>query len=548
MQKICEHCKKEFSITNEELGMYEKLGLELPRICFFCRVSLHFSVWPFGKFRKTKSDLSGESMITVLSAQKRYPIYTLHEWHSDAWDGIDYGKEYDPSRPFFDQMKELQEKVPRPHQGAGNSTNCDWCDDVWNSKNCYLSRSMEECEDLYYAYRVFRGKNSIDLVFCFDSNNCYDCTYCFNSYDLFYSQNSRDCMNSYFLFDCRNCSNCFMCWNLRGKSYCIENIQYSKEEYLEKIGSFQLTSFKSIQNFRIQFGEMVKKNVVHRENFNIRANNSEGEFLLDMNNAHNCFGIQFSEECYNCVRGLTDKTNIDANGCWYAEFVGNSSSCVNAYAMKYSSWSSGRFSEYLDLCKECEYCFGCVGLKNKKYCILNTQYTKEEYEALREKVIGDMKARGEYGSFFPYAMSTGPYNFSTSYSYFPEKTKEEILALGGYWEDIDETRTEGMPTAELPDDIRDVPDSIIAQALICPVSGWRFNIAQRELEFYKQKGVPLPRVHFDVRIKERMKYLTVLKPTERACVFCGKNMRVYYPKEWKYEKIACTECYQKEVA
>jgi hypothetical protein len=104
-----------------------------------------------------------------------------------------------------------------------------------------------------------------------------------------------------------------------------------------------------------------------------------------------------------------------------------------------------------------------------------------------------------------------------------------------------------MATETLPDDIRDVPDSITTQPLVCPVSGWRFNIAQRELEFYRQKGIPLPRVHFDVRIKERMKYLTVLVSSERSCCFCGKKMSVYYPESSGYEKIACTECYQAEV-
>lgn len=545
--KQCEHCKKEFSITDGELGMYTKLGVELPRICFLCRISLHFSVWAFGKFRKTTSDLSGESMITALPAQKRCPLYTLHEWHSDAWDAMEYGQDYDASRSFFEQMKELQEKIPRPHQSAGNSVDCDWCDDVWNSKNCYLSRSMEQCEDLHYAYRVVKGKDSIDLTFCFDSNSCYDCTYCFNSFNLQYSRHSRDCMDSLFLFDCRNCSNCFMCWNLRGKSYCIENVQYTKEEYAKKIASYTLTSFASIQELKKKFEDIVRCDAIHRENFNVRAKNSTGEYLTDMNNSYNCFGIQTSEECYNCVRGLNNKTNIDANGSWYSELFGNVSCCVGGYAFKYCSWSSGRFSEYLDLCNECEYCFGCVGLKKKKYCILNKQYTKESFEELKAVIIGDMKKRGEYGLFFPYSMSPIPYNFSTSTLYFPEKTKGEILEFGGYWEDINEARVDGMPTAELPDDIRDVSDSITEKALICPITGWRFNIAKKELQFYKQKGIPLPRTHFDVRIKERMKHLTVLVSSEYFCFFCKKKIMVYYPNEWGYKKIACVECYQKEV-
>jgi hypothetical protein len=35
--------------------------------------------------------------------------------------------------------------------------------------------------------------------------------------------------------------------------------------------------------------------------------------------------------------------------------------------------------------------FGCIGLRGKEYCILNKQYTKEEYEALVPKIIEKMK-------------------------------------------------------------------------------------------------------------------------------------------------------------
>jgi len=32
-------------------------------------------------------------------------------------------------------------------------------------------------------------------------------------------------------------------------------------------------------------------------------------------------------------------------------------------------------------------CFGCIGIKNKEYCILNKQYTKAEYDTLLPKII-----------------------------------------------------------------------------------------------------------------------------------------------------------------
>ena len=544
----CEHCKDIFTIQTGEFSLYKKTETELPTLCFSCRVKLHFSFWMFGKFRKGVSDLSGESLITVLPEKNRYPIYSLHEWHSDKWEAMDYGQDYDRERSFFEQLKELQEKVPHPHQNGANNTGCDWSDDVWNSKNCYLSRSMEECEDLLYSYRNVRVKNSIDVTVCNESEKCYDSLDCSKSYKLFYSRHSRDCIDSYFLYDCRNCQNCFMCYNLRGKSNCIENVQYTKEEYGEKLKSFGLGSYKNIQDFKDKFEKIAKDLAVHRENFNLRAYNSQGDYLLDVKDCHNCNTISDAEDCWNCIRGLEKKTEVDANGCWKAELLGNCSSCVGGYAMKYCLWSSSRYSEYLDLCLECEYCFGCVGLKKKKYCILNKQYGEKEYEELKGKIIDDMRRRAEYGKFLPYSMSAGPFNFSTGFFYFPEAKEKDIISLGGYWENIDESHLEGMSTDKLPDDIKDVPDSIITQALICPKTGWRFNISKNELIFYKGNNIPLPRLHFDLRTKNRMKYLSVLKPYPYECFYCREKIMAFYPPEWGYKNIACEECYKQNIS
>ncbi len=547
--RICEHCKQNFTISDEEFALYKKVEIELPVICFFCRIKNHLSFWMFGKFRKGKSDLSGENLITILPEKNRYPIYTFSEWNSDKWEALDYGMDYDSNRSFFAQLEELQEKIPHPHQDGSKNIGCDYCDDVWSSKNCYLSRSMKDCEDLYYSYRNLNVKNSIDMAICFFCEKSFDCSDCHNSFKLFYSKHSKDCIESYFLYDCRNCQNCFMSWNLRNKSYCIENVQYTKEEYEEKIKSFNLGFNESILKHKKRFEEIMQNEVIHRNNFNLKAHDSDGDTLLNVKNCRDCFTVSDSEDCANCLRCIGLKSDIDICGGFYMELSGNCNACVGgSYCLKYSNKSSSRYSEYLDLCIECEYCFGCVGLKKKKYCILNKQYSKESFDELRTRIIEDMKNRVEYGKFLPYSMSAGPFNFSTSSLYFPDTKKEDILKLGGYWEDIDESHIEGVPTFELPDNIKDVPDDIINKALICPETGWRFNIAQNELIFYRENNIPLPRYHFDVRTKNQLKYLTVLKSYPYKCFYCEKDIDAYYLPGWNYKKIACEECYKQNIA
>lgn len=549
LSKICEHCKEKFLIKDDEFVLYTKVGIELPVLCFFCRLKLLFSFWPFGKFRKGLSDLSGESFITVLPEKPRYPIYTLSEWYSDKWDAMSYGQNYDSSQSFFTQLKALQEKVPRPHQLGSKNTGCDWCDDVWESKNCYLSRSMIGCEDLLYSYRNINVKNSIDAVICFNSERIYDCADCYNSYKLFYSTHSRDCIDSYFLYDCRNCQNCFMSWNLRNKQYCIENVQYSKEEYEKKLSEYNLGIYSSVLALKERFHDLIQNKVVHRQNFNYKSYDSEGDYLLNVKNCKNCFTLSESEDCHSCVRGMGQKSSIDIVGSFNIEISGNSCCCQpSGYALKYCVHSPSRYGEYLDNCIECEYCFGCVGIQKKKYCILNKQYTKEEYEVLKEKIIIDMKQRGEYGKFFPYDMAICDYNFSNAMIYFPDTQKNEILEKGGYWLEVDESHIEGVTTSELPDAIGDVSEDITTKALVCPETGWRFNISPNELSFYRINNIPLPRQHFDVRLKNRLQYITVLQAYPYACFYCQKDINAYYPPEWGYQKVACEDCYKQNIA
>src|SRR3989338_9805543 len=545
--KVCVDCKEEFIIDSGDLTLYEKVGLKIPEWCFFCRTKQYFAFFVFGKFRKGVSDLSGESLITVLPSNARYPIYKSHEWWGDGWDAISFGKDYDPSKPFFDQLRELQEKIPRPHQVGENNTNCDWCDDAWESKNCYLTRSFLKCENVSYGHRVIEVKDSLDIVYSSNLQNSYDCLFCYSSFNLNFSENSKDCIESYFLFDCRNCQNCFMCWNLRNKQYCIRNKQYIKEEYEKELKNIKLDSYKNVENLKVEFEDILKQKAVHRENFNLKKTNSVGNYMTNCDKCVNVFTVDNSQNCRNSLRGINMKDCIDQANSWADEMSGNNSGVTGGYQIKYSSWSDARYSEYLDMCIECEYCFGCIGLRKKKHCILNKQYAKNEYNELKEKIIQDMENKGEYGKFLPYSMGLCGYNFSTSFLYFSDTKKEDILRLGGYWEDIKENNVEGMPTNELPDDIKDVPDNIISQALICGKSGWRFNISFNELIFYKENNIPLPRYHFDVRIKNSLKYLTILQSYPYKCSYCKKDIEAYYLPEWNYQKIACEECYKQNI-
>jgi len=83
--------------------------------------------------------------------------------------------------------------------------------------------------------------------------------------------------------------------------------------------------------------------------------------------------------------------------------------------------------EYCNQLTGCDDMFGCMGLKKKRFCILNKQYSKEEYEDLRTKIIKHMLKTGEYGEYFPQDLCPYAYNETITMEYFPI-SKEEALS------------------------------------------------------------------------------------------------------------------------
>ena len=64
-------------------------------------------------------------------------------------------------------------------------------------------------------------------------------------------------------------------------------------------------------------------------------------------------------------------------------------SCRNMM-FSHDCWNGCENLIYCTECKKTKDCFACSGLVEKQYCILNKQYTREEYESLVPKIIEHM--------------------------------------------------------------------------------------------------------------------------------------------------------------
>jgi hypothetical protein len=226
---------------------------------------------------------------------------------------------------------------------------------------------------------------------------------------------------------------------------------------------------------------------------------------------------------------------VDAKDSFLSSFFGHATElCYQCQATVTSTRCSFCFAaqsheaQYCDTVLQCKNVFGCVGLRQKQYCILNKQYTKEEFERLRTKLIEQMKTFDEWGEFLPKEMGCFAYNESTAQEFFP-LTKEEVLAKGFRWRETEKERIEAeriIPAARLPDAITDIPDDVLNWAIRCAKTDRLFRIIKQELDFYRTHNIPLPRLHSDERYADRMAaYCNPTHLYDRTCMNCKKPLR-----------------------
>lgn len=130
----------------------------------------------------------------------------------------------------------------------------------------------------------------------------YECIESRNSYKLFRSQKCGNCSESYFLYNCSNCHHCFGCINLNNQSYCIENIQYSKEEYDAKLQAVNIQSRQWIEQYYLTFLQ-IQKSVIHKYADFVTCENVRGNSLEEASNCHHCFDLRDAKDNKYCIHG-----------------------------------------------------------------------------------------------------------------------------------------------------------------------------------------------------------------------------------------------------
>lgn len=562
MERSCKHCQQQFSVSSGDTNFYEAItpkikgqsfALPLPDLCPSCRERRRMAFRNERALYARTSSLSGKPILSIYSPDKPYLVYDHDEWWSDAWDPLSYGRDYNFSRPFFAQFSELQQVVPRMNLYVDNTCeNCEYSNQITSSKNCYLIYSGSSNEDCYYGYRFMGAKNCVDGFMMITSELCYECIDAVESYNCQYSQNIVHCRDSAFLFDCQNCDNCFFSTNLRNKSYYIFNKPYTKEGYFAEMAKWQLGSFAVVQKLQTEFAALVSQ-TPHLFAHLKQVENVTGD---NVQNAKGCVSVFSGSNLENVhySRFIQDAQNcMDVNfGCDHT--ILNFEVCttgVNAYNILFSidTWPNVSNLIYCDSCaNSTKDCFGCIGLRNKQYCILNKQYTKEEYELLLPKIIEHMRQTGEWGHFFPPELSPIGYNESLAAEYYP-LAEPDAKALQYRWssyEPAEATPHHVTEAKDLPDAIDQVTDSILTTTIKSARSQKPFRITKQELAFYRTHNIPLPRLHPNERHQVRLAKRGSLSLIDRNCTQCQKQLQTIYSQDTA-PLLYCETCYLSKV-
>jgi len=387
--KKCQNCKVKFVIEPEDFEFYKKIGVPEPTFCPDCRTQRRMVVHNIIELYKRKCDFSGKEIISMYHSDSPYKIYESKVWNSDKWDPMDYGQDYDFKRPFFEQFKELKLSVPRSHNLNVNSVNCDYCALVVDCKNCYLC-SGNRSEDCAYSVGGL-CKNCFDSFWLLKSERCYENSFSNQNYNVHFSQYSDNCIDSSFLYDCRNCQNCFGCVNLRHKKYHIFNKPYSKKDYQEEIKKYYIGDYSNLEKVKKQF-EKFKLKFPRKYARIYNSQNVSGNDIRDAKNCHYCFFIisraEDSKYIWSGGENLKDSYDVFDGGT-NAELIYESATVGMNLQKVYFSVNiidNVYDIQYSDTCFSSSSLFGCIGLKHKKYCILNKQYTKQEYNKLVPKI------------------------------------------------------------------------------------------------------------------------------------------------------------------
>jgi len=541
--RICNETNEQFEISIEMYELYKKLDLPLPTISPGARLQrLRAHMGGIELF--ARQDINANNAISMYDPQSPAKIVSSDYWFSDEFNALSYGKELNPQKSFFEQWKIFSPSVPREAISTDpDSNNCTWCVYDLAFKDCYATFGGMECNKIMFGDMCINAGHSSDVGNIVRSEWCYESITCFECSQARYSAFCAGSMNISFCFGCNNISDCFGCVNIQNKQYCFFNQQLSKEEYMRRTQTLDLSDRAVVEICQEKVRELWNTGYCEA-NSNANSEHAIGDEISD---SKNVMGISVLglERVYNTFDSSFLKDCIDITTCTQQERSALSIVCPSGFENKMCVSCFACINiEYSMNCISSENLFGCIGLKHKKFCIFNVQYSEEEYWKKVDDIKTAMLKRGEYGQFFPYNTSLFAYNTSHADAFFP-LDRQAVEHINARWYEFPQVdASQALPSSQIPEQLNKTTEDILTKQFVCPTSGRPFRIVKPELTFHQKMNVALPIEHPSIRRKRKYKEMGSIQLFKRSCVECHKELYTRFPNIIP-QKIACSECFNK---
>ncbi len=560
--QVCQNCKNDFTIESEDFIFYEKIKVPPPTFCPECRMQRRFVFRNQDVLFRNKSAKTGKDIITLIPPESGLKVYDEPEWWADDWGAEEYARDYDFSKSFFEQLFDLMKDVPVWSRDVINLVNSDYSANAGYLKNCYLLFNSNYSEDCLYGNAVDSCRNCIDNSHINNSEQCYESFWLSKCYRTNFSIRNTECRDVWFSVDCKNCSDCFGCVNLVNSRFCFLNEQLTEEEYKKRLNDLNLNTISGLKNVKkliYDFWNRFPKKYIQ----GVKNDKVSGEYITNSKNVLESYLIREGKDLKYC-QFLQVPKNEDSYdiSIWGDNNFSCYESCVVGYNTSnlkfcFSCWGDVKNLEYSMRCGGSSDLFGCIGLRNKQYCILNKKYTKEEYFEMVEKIkkhMNDMPyldKKGnvyKYGEFFPMEFSLYGYNNTLAYDFIPLE-KEEVENSGLLWiEPYRKSYNITINKGNLPDDINNVDLNILQEVIECEDCSKPFRILEKELQLLKLLKIGLPTNCVDCRSAKRLRFRNNHKLYHRKCMKegCNNEFETSYAPD-RPEIVYCEKCYQQEV-
>jgi len=440
---------------------------------------------------------------------------------------IDY--DWDLIKNFWD----LYKSIPMYSLFQFKVENVDYTDNVYNSKSSYLSNGViHDCENVLYSFYIKLSCTNIFNSFMVWDNcdNVFFGAWIIKSYNIFYSKNIYNSSNIWFSSNLTWCRECIFCDWLENASYCIANKKYKKEEYWEKKKEI-LSKKENFHNYYLK----VKSEWLWPQSINIKWRFLP--FCSDLENAFFSYNVHswrnnilmwskdWNKDFYDCFAWWSPKWDRYYGCCFIGTYSYDLYMCTNI-----DSSSNCYYSNWLT---NCHFCIWCVWLKNKSYCILNKQYSKEEWEKIAIKIFTQMEQDWILWDFFPWKLNPFYFNDTVAnliwwftkeevvkdwYMRRDEKVKVDIpewiemirnsfqqenpLSQASFSEEKKVARIRSLDDFQWYDeDWNWYLDPEILNVVIVDKKWNYYRVIKMEYDFLMKYGLPLPSIHWLDRIK-----------------------------------------------